>query len=179
MLSLGLNWLYADKERAMEWALSEGKSIALLLQTELADHGYDIILKENFVNVNTENESSTDSAVNYSIRAAEELTTRFTGNTLAERIANFIKRESKRLSNVLTFAPNPECSHKAHTQNLLYWVDITKGYILLPQWSGGLIQALGFLSRTYWDPLCILVSNRLWGIFKVGPTLKVGILFHL
>lgn len=55
--------MYADKERAMAWAYSEGKSIALLLQTELTDHGSAIILKEDLVNVNPENQTTaTESA---------------------------------------------------------------------------------------------------------------------
>jgi hypothetical protein len=70
-------------------------------------------LLDNFFASLTHTTRDDGNVVTFSIMSADERLTRFAGEPLAERMANFIKRESKRLSKALTFAPNTETATKA------------------------------------------------------------------
>lgn len=114
--------LYVDKQRALNWAATEGRPISQLLQTVLSDKGSAIILKDDLVNVNPENQTpATESPdlftdgvleaenaiitkpdVNFSIKpAAADTLDRFTVDPLGERIIHHIRTESRRYARLL------------------------------------------------------------------------------
>lgn len=119
---------FESKQEASEWLAAHGyKGIKYLdgnsrIKGE-GTYNY-VIFSGDDVKITAVNESGiwsmeegwqeyNDPTANFSIAPVDELMNRFEGNTLAERMANFIKRESKRLSKALTLAPNTETATKA------------------------------------------------------------------
>ena len=126
--------LYVDKQRALDWAATEGKPISQLLQTVLSNKGSTVILKENVVNVNTFPSSST----NFSIQAAS-LPDRFAGHPLAERMSNFMRTEARRYERTLSKQTPGDAATNAlfATQSIIHAVDkyVRNGEFKLPRES--------------------------------------------
>lgn len=125
--------LYVDKQRALNWAATEGRPISQLLQTVLSDKGSAIILKDDLVNVNPENQTTaTESAdiftdgtleaenaivtipltpqpaasTTFSIKpAAADTLDFFTADPLGERIIHHIRTEARRYARLLGDKP--------------------------------------------------------------------------
>lgn len=87
------------KQRALNWAATEGRPISQLLQTVLSDKGSAIILKDDLVIVNPENQTT----ATFSIKpaATDNLYDRFTTDPLGERIIHHIRTESRRYARLL------------------------------------------------------------------------------